>query len=390
METEVKNTNRRLEINRGIKEGKSGIDRNYEDDNHKGLIKGIAIMTKGNVKDSRQWEIDDDTLDQIVAAGKAHKNLGLKSRFGHPNSSTTALGTFLGRMKNFYKDGDIVRADLYFNKTAYKTPDGDLATYILDLAEKDPQAFGTSVVLGDYELEYRIEKDGTPKKDKEGNELPPLLRVGTLMAADVVDDPAANDSLFEKRFFNSSIELSAKATGFLDKLLNNPDALDYVIAFLERYRVNRVDIDLAQKTKLDNQFQKEGLQMEMKDLTLETLKKDRPDLVSALETEAIKGERNRVLSIVKTAHTEFKGMGMEAIVEDSIEKGNTVDASLAAMRGKRLNDLDTNANKGPGPDDPEKGKEKDHLTRAREHQKEHGGTITDALLATASEKKKEN
>lgn len=389
MDPEAKNLNRRLEINKGIKEGKSGIDRSYEDANFKGLVKGVAIMTKGNVSDSRQWEIDDDTLDQIVAAGKAQKNMGLKSRFGHPNMSTTALGTFLGRMKNFYKDGDIARADLYLSRTAYETPDGDLATYILNLAEKDPDAFGTSVVLGDFELAYRIEKDGTRKKDKEGKEMPPLLRVKTLMAVDVVDDPAANNSLFGK-FFNSSIELSAKATDFLDKLLNNPDSLDYVIAFLERFRVNRITIDKEKGKDITNKLQKEGLDMELKDLTLEILKKDRADLVSSIETEAIKSERARVLSIVKAAHTEFKDMGMEALVEESIEKGNTIDASLAAMRGKRLTDLNAAANKAPGADDPEKNKEKGHLDKAKEYQKEHKCTLVEALRATAPEKKKEN
>ena len=139
---EIKNTQRRLETAFGIKEGKSGIDRDYEDDKYKGVIRGFAVMTQGNVKDMRGWEIDETTLSQIVEVGNKVQ-LGLKSRFGHPNMSSTALGTFTGRAKNFRKDGDIARADLFISKTAYETPDGDIASYVLDLAEKDSDAFGT-------------------------------------------------------------------------------------------------------------------------------------------------------------------------------------------------------------------------------------------------------
>ena len=146
---EIKN-NRRLDVNHGIKGGKSGIDRVFQDGKFHGVIHGVAVMTAGNVKDSRGWKIDQITLDQIVAAGNAHDNLGLKSRFGHPNMSGNALGTFLGRAQNFYRDGDAARADLYISKTAYNTPEGDLASYVFGLAEKDPEAFGTSVVLGEY------------------------------------------------------------------------------------------------------------------------------------------------------------------------------------------------------------------------------------------------
>lgn len=377
--------NHRLEITRGIKTGKAGVDRNYDDDKYKGVIRGVAVMTKGNVKDSREWEIDDTTLDQIVSSGNAHKNMGLKSRFGHPNMSDTALGTFLGRMQNFYKDGDIARADLYISKTAYETPEGNLAAYVLGLAEKDPDAFGTSVVLGDFDLENLTEDDGTPKNGENGEDLPPALRVNSLMAVDVVDDPAANNSLFGK-FFNSSVELSAKATEFLNKLLNNPDALEYVLAFLERYRTNRVHIDNDTEKLENNQSQKEGAKMELKDLTIEVLNKERSDLVSSIQTEATKSERGRVLSIVKAAHQEFKDMGMESLTEESIEKGHTVDAALSAMRGKRLKDIEAKANPAPGADGEEAGK-LSHLEKAKQYQAEHKCSMVAALKATAPARK---
>ncbi len=324
----------------------------------------------------RGWEIDETTLSQIVDAGNKVQ-LGLKSRFGHPNMSSTALGTFTGRAKNFRKDGDIARADLFISKTAYETPDGDIASYVLDLAEKDPDAFGTSVVLGDFDLEY-MDKE----KKKDGKDLPPKLRVNSLMAVDVVDDPAANDGMFNKHF-NASVELSAKATEFMNKLLDNPDALEYVVSFLERYRVNRVDIN--NKTEV---LKQEG-SMESKELSVVELKKDHPDMVSALQNEAVKDERLRCSTIVKTAHKEFAGMSMDSIVEESIDNGKTVDASLAAMRGKRLEDLKQNANKAPGADSQEVLPKKTHLELAREYQKENKCSLQEALSKTAEPREKQ-
>ena len=379
--------NRRLEVTRGIKQGADGIERDYEDKNSKGLIRGIAIMTKGNVKDSRGWVIDNITLEQIVSAGKVHKKLGLKSRFGHPNMSTTALGTFLARAKNFVKDGDVTRADLYFSKTAYDTPSGDLASYVIDLAEKDPDAFGTSVVLGDYELE---EQEITQKQKDDGvTELAPLLRVKSLNSVDVVDSPAANNGMFGS-FFNESVELSAKATEFLDNLLSSPDALEKVIAFLERFKVNRVEIEEVnqEKTGLGKKKKQEVGEMgiEVKDVTLEQLKQERPELVTGLESAATQAERARTLGIVKAAQTEFAGMGMESLLEEAIEKGQDLNTALASMRGKRLKDLEAEKNAPPGAD-TENPEGSDHLSKAKKYQKENGCSLAEALRETAEPRK---
>ena len=376
----------RLEKAFGIKEGKSGIDRSYEDDHYKGVIKGFAVITKGFVKDKRGWAIDDITIEQTVAAGNMVAG-GAKSRFGHPNICNDAFGKLIGRARNFRKDGDVVRADLYLNKTAYGAPAGKLAQYVLDLAESDPEAFGASIVLQDYDLEYAVEKNGAPKKDKDGKELPPMLRVNSVLGIDMVDEPAANNGIFSK-INHPGLELSAKATEFLNKLLDNPDALEFVIAFLERYRVNRADIDevKVQPKQVSNQKEEKG--MEIKELTVEELKKERPDMVSVLQSEIVKDERSRCSAIVKAASKEFASMGMEAIVEEAIDNGKTVDAALAAMRGKRLEDLKQNANKTPGADKGDPEKKKSHLEVAKEYQREHKCSLQEALSLTAEPREK--
>lgn len=376
----------RSNIARGIEKGKQGIDRNFEHDKGKGAIFGYAVIAKGelNSGDIRNWEMDNVSMDQVVQLGNDNK-IGLKSRFGHPNMSQTALGTFLGRAKNFRKEKDLVRADLYFDETAYKTPNGDLATYVMDLAENDPDAFGSSIVF-DMILEHRIEKDGTPKKDEGGKELPALVRFTKLFASDMVDDPAATPGVFGS-FFNSSVELSAKATEFLDKLLNNPDALEKVISFLERYRTNRVDIDVETEIK-PKQTEKEAGTMEGLDkVTLQELQQVNPTLVASIENAAIASERARVLSIIKAGHLEFKGKGVEAQVEESVEKGFTLDTSLASMRGKCLADINAAGNKPPGAE-TETDAPKTHLQKAQAYAAEHKCSMTVALKETAEPRKK--
>ena len=133
--------------------------------------------------------------------------------------------------------------------------------------------------------------------------------------------------------------------------------------------------------------------MELTDLTLEVLKAERSDLVEALlkeggETGAkanldkgVKEERARVIAILKEAKA-FEGMA--DLASEAIEKGDSVEVALGKFKDKRLAELEKNSpsNLGPNAGDPEKGK-MSHLDRAKAYQAEHGGTMTEALKATA-------
>lgn len=395
----------RSSVSRGIKSGAKGIDREFKHDKGVGVIRGYAVISKGVLReDIRYWENDDKTLDQVVKYSNEISS-GLKTRFGHPNMSSQALGTFLGRSKNFRRDGDIVRADLFIDETAYKTPTGDLASYVLDLAESDPDSFGASIVF-DKELEYRLEKNGTPQKDKQGKELPALVRVKKMFGADIVDEPAATSGMFGN-FFNESVELSAKATEFLDKLLCSPDAVERVISFFSRYAENRVDIEQGDRSDLSNKQQKREGGMEMKDITVAMLKSERPDLfaafrkdltvdmlkaehsdlVTALRQEGVTEERARCGKIVETSHAEFSGMGMEKLIESAVNEGKSVDAALASMRKKRLDDLAAAANPAPGASGDNQSAPKTHLERAREYAHVNKCSLQEALSITAEARK---
>ena len=376
----------RSDVARGVKDGKKGVDR------EKGAIYSFAVISKGEAS-GHGMEIDDIALEQIVELGNKTK-IGVKSRFGHPNMSNTALGTFLGRVKNFWKDGDVVRGDIHFDKSAYKTPNGDLASYVMDLAENDPDAFGTSIVW-DGELEERLNKDGTRKKDeKTGEVLLLLVRFKKLLGVDTVDNPAANNGMFGT-FFNEDVQISAEMTAFLDKFLNDSDAVEKTMTFLQRYATNALEekfdcecIKCGHKETYEdhcnehkcsecggqmrraerpgpgqekqNETKEVKKEMELSELTLEMLKKERSDLAEQLLEEGkesgkkesleagVEQERKRTLSILQ----EAKGFeGMEDLAKEAIEKGDSLEVAVGKFKVKKSADLQAASPKSTGPSD---------------------------------------
>ncbi len=343
--------------------GEVRVNREHE------VISGFAVVTKGITHDER-GEFDDLALNTVVDLGNKAK-AGVKSRFGHPNMSSTALGSFLGRARNFRRDGDVVRADLHIDPTAHQTPDGDLAGYVMDLAESDPESFGSSMVIHWDALERK-------EPGADGKALPPFIQVKKLLSVDVVDDPAANNGMFGSAFFSETVRPSAEMTAFLDKFLNQPEAVEKMIEFLERYGFNK-------------QAPKEG--RKMNDLTIEKLKAERADLYSSVfsagEVEGKKSgekfERERVVAILKKAKT-FKEMDDLAL--EAVENGASLEIATIKFQDKQLAGLQGASSKGVGPDhEPEPPKKAaTHLERAKAFREENKCSMTDALKATAEKR----
>lgn len=158
-------------------------------DREAGVIRGYTVAQRGPFKSEGRGEFDDKSLSTIVKM-MGQKPKGLKVRFAHPTLSADGIGKFLGRARDPRIDGDAVRADLHFDKTALDTPIGGgipLGEYVMNLAESDPESFGSSLVLS-VDEEYRLNKDKTPVRDDAGNVLPPLWRPKALHASDVVDE----------------------------------------------------------------------------------------------------------------------------------------------------------------------------------------------------------
>lgn len=183
-------------------------------DREKNVINGVILAEEGPFKSEGRGEFDRKAIRAIVKLAGERKG-GLKSRWTHPGLSSDGLGKHLGRVKNvrsdtvlrevgkddsgapLMKEVLVARGDLHFDQTALEEPVGGgkpLGIYVMDLAESDPDAFGTSLVLK-AEQAYRLDSQKRPLKDeKTGKELPPLWMPTELHASDVVDTGDATNS----------------------------------------------------------------------------------------------------------------------------------------------------------------------------------------------------
>lgn len=205
-----------------------------------GIIRGFAVITRGEALGHGVW-IDSDFLTAVTKS--MNEGGGSRVRFTHPGMSSDGLGKKLGKAKNATLDGDVVRADLHFSKASHATPDGDLATYTMDLAEEDPELFGASIV---YEYDYHAEREhyhAHVNKETGEFESPdplntknlPHARLAELRAVDVVDEPAANPS----GMFHVT-EIPAEATALMRYAFeltdDRPDLFEFANVHPDRLR----------------------------------------------------------------------------------------------------------------------------------------------------------
>lgn len=181
-----------------VKDRVIGVDRDAK------VIRGYAMAEEGPFKSEGRGEFDRQAIRKIVRMANS-KPAGLKSRFAHPSLSADGIGSFLGRARNAYVDTAtrevgtdengkptyqeraVARADLHLDPTAFNTPNGNLGQYVLDLAESDPDALSSSLVLQADEI-VRLDNKGRRQVDDAGKELPPLWDPTALHASDIVDD----------------------------------------------------------------------------------------------------------------------------------------------------------------------------------------------------------
>lgn len=223
-----------------------GVDRKA------GRILGYVVAQEGPFREpDPRGEFDLLSLRRIVGLMEA-KPRGTKVRFGHPGLSSDGVGTYLGRAVNPRLDAvtverggkavrlRAVRADLHFSESAGgNNPNGNLREYLLGLAEEDPAALGSSLVV-EPEEEVRLNGDGTPQTDQGGNRLPPLWRPRAIHASDIVDEGAAVDGLLSAGVDVDALPDALQRQGWamLDRLFAGQprDVVEArVTAYLQRY-----------------------------------------------------------------------------------------------------------------------------------------------------------
>ena len=150
--------------------------------------------------------VDEVMLKQCVDAVNGTGGHGMKSRFTHPGACSDAMGKMLGKVKNARVLGDKAVADLHLAEHASKTPDGDLADYVMSLAEESPHDFGMSIAFdgkavwknaAGAEFETSNANGDRAARPADAISDKPFARITKMRASDVVDEPAANrDGLF--------------------------------------------------------------------------------------------------------------------------------------------------------------------------------------------------
>lgn len=228
-----------------------------------GLLQSVSAITKGEALGHGMW-VDEVFVAQVADALSAAER-GTKSRFTHPGLSADGLAKGLGLAVGGRVEGSQVLTDLHFYASAHRSPDGDLAGYVIERSAEDPFHFGTSIVFDSdatAEDEFMLANGGRWEEIDDGWEIwrvivdfkspdplnvdnLPHCRLSKLYAVDIVDDPAANPG----GMFHRDLSTIDAAQGFLDYILGfsrkKPSGLEFDIdpdrarLFFQRYAAQR-------------------------------------------------------------------------------------------------------------------------------------------------------
>lgn len=230
-------------------------------------LSGVQIVLEGEALGHGVW-LDREFCEAVAAAGNATGDVGLKVRYGHPSMCSDAIGTELGRARNF-RVVDLVRkgadakcagvvADVQILKSAHSAPQGDIAAHVLATAAEDPSQFGMSIVFtyADWVVKdadggrhsYREEVSPDEEDPPDGTEPRTKIReeewlaksadgkvyavLGKLHGADFTDTPAATDGVFSTGTLAEDAErLLADNPQIMEAIERNPKSL---VEFLAR------------------------------------------------------------------------------------------------------------------------------------------------------------
>lgn len=256
-----------------------GVDRDAR------VIRGYVLAQEGPFKSAGRGEFDKDGLQGIVKLGNGEAK-GLKSRFGHPNMSDDGLGKYLGRARQLRmstaidartgKSVPAVRGDLHFSETASKTPSGDLADYVMSLAESDAGAISSSLVI-EADQQFRLDDKKRPLLDADGNELPPIWIPKRLHASDIVDTGDAVDGLLSAALstqqldsllrFDGPARIASYLAGIVTAGQSRAEAEKRLLSFVSRFMTEtygeteptpRLDALCGRLAELQQYFQSHG------------------------------------------------------------------------------------------------------------------------------------
>lgn len=236
-----------------------------------GTISGIKVLSCGEAKGYGKY-VDSTMLSQALEAGRKQRN-GVKCSFGHGKK----LGSALGRFKNFFVDGEDLRADLHLAEAARKSPLGDIYNYTLALARSDSDLAGMSISFA----------KGKPETDAKGRE---CFRLSKLEAIDLVDDPAAvTGGMFEAK--NDEVETYNLSTNAeIEQMANESLTVELEAKKAEIETSKKTIIDLETKSSVQAQ---EIVSLSAKVAEMDKIKADKEAAdAKVVEFEAVKAGKD--------------------------------------------------------------------------------------------------
>lgn len=153
--------------NQGIFSGLTGVI-----DSENSIIRGVSVITGGITAEGHDLEVDDTTLSQLQACGKAKGKIPVTLDHG------AGVKDLNGYITGFRMDGDKLRGDWHLLTTHEETPK------MLERATVMPECFGLSVAFKGPKAGVAI---GNGKM---------AARCEKLLSIDCVTRPAANVGLF--------------------------------------------------------------------------------------------------------------------------------------------------------------------------------------------------
>jgi hypothetical protein len=206
-------------------------------------IKEVVLIEPNREASGHGLFVDDFMVNQVVELG-SQSEVGFKARFDHPNACTSAMGTQLGRLKNFKLKGGKAVADLHIGEFTKDAPGGDMGKWLLSVAAEDPDQVGFSIVFSQAEPEMFEAGEGDDADSPEF--LYPHARIGAFHGADIVDEGAATSSLFEDGIVGRPNYMAEQAVLFVkEKEDLFRTALEPLITKMFNENINQKSINMS-------------------------------------------------------------------------------------------------------------------------------------------------
>lgn len=343
-----------------------------------GIIRGVSLLTVGEAMGHNEWV--DGEFAASVAGAVNQMNKGAKARFTHPSVSGDGLGRYMGRAFDGRYNAETGQAvaDIHLAKAAHDTPDGDLASYVMGLAEEDPEAFAISIAFErDRDAEAAFAESNTADDAFESPDVAntnnyPHVRLKALIAADFVDSPAANPGgLFHQgeEIADEADRLCAYALGLSEEKPElacfDADA-DRVAAFAQRF-LNSRGLEVMSKTPEAAPEQPQGetvpkaeydaLAAQVSELkeqfaAMSAPKEEPQQEAEAFDADAFKAEeQKRLADLYKLASSSCVDDPTET-AEKWASQGLSVVEAKAALADRLLSSNALTADAGSEDDDP--------------------------------------